>query len=108
MSLGLLTNLSLKLNFFCAWQWLQLSSDIISELFCLSFISLSETEANPEQQTAIQHIVACSAKPAPYLVFGPPGTGIINACMCECPLVLKYENLYSKQFIFICVGQAKQ
>ncbi|XP_026223832.1 putative helicase mov-10-B.2 [Anabas testudineus] len=30
---------------------------------------------NPEQRTAIQHIVSCSAKPAPYLVFGPPGTG---------------------------------
>ncbi|XP_070766761.1 putative helicase mov-10-B.1 [Enoplosus armatus] len=32
-------------------------------------------ESNPEQRTAIQHIVAGSAKPAPYLVFGPPGTG---------------------------------
>ncbi|XP_037835264.1 putative helicase mov-10-B.1 [Kryptolebias marmoratus] len=30
---------------------------------------------NPEQNKAIQHIVACSAKPAPYLIFGPPGTG---------------------------------
>ncbi|XP_037547977.1 putative helicase mov-10-B.1 [Nematolebias whitei] len=30
---------------------------------------------NPEQSKAIQHIVACSAKPAPYLLFGPPGTG---------------------------------
>ncbi|XP_033181193.1 putative helicase mov-10-B.1 [Mastacembelus armatus] len=34
-----------------------------------------ELDNNPEQCTAIQHIVACSAKPAPYLVFGPPGTG---------------------------------
>uniref|UniRef100_A0A3Q3EYN8 RNA helicase n=1 Tax=Labrus bergylta TaxID=56723 RepID=A0A3Q3EYN8_9LABR len=30
---------------------------------------------NPEQCTAVQHIVANTAKPAPYLVFGPPGTG---------------------------------
>lgn len=32
-------------------------------------------EQNPEQYRAVQHIVAGSSKPAPYLVFGPPGTG---------------------------------
>ncbi|XP_033825188.1 putative helicase mov-10-B.1 [Periophthalmus magnuspinnatus] len=32
-------------------------------------------EKNPEQYRAVQHIVAGSSKPAPYLVFGPPGTG---------------------------------
>ncbi|CAL8367026.1 unnamed protein product [Lota lota] len=32
-------------------------------------------EENPEQYKAVQHIVAGSSKPAPYLVFGPPGTG---------------------------------
>uniref|UniRef100_A0AAQ6AGS1 RNA helicase n=1 Tax=Amphiprion ocellaris TaxID=80972 RepID=A0AAQ6AGS1_AMPOC len=32
-------------------------------------------ERNPEQYRAVQHIVAGSSKPAPYLVFGPPGTG---------------------------------
>ncbi|XP_034552700.1 putative helicase mov-10-B.1 [Notolabrus celidotus] len=31
--------------------------------------------SNPEQCSAVQHILATSAKPAPYLVFGPPGTG---------------------------------
>ncbi|XP_049438320.1 putative helicase mov-10-B.2 isoform X3 [Epinephelus fuscoguttatus] len=36
---------------------------------------LLNLEGNPEQQQAIQHIVAATAKPAPYLVFGPPGTG---------------------------------
>uniref|UniRef100_A0A667Y207 RNA helicase n=1 Tax=Myripristis murdjan TaxID=586833 RepID=A0A667Y207_9TELE len=30
---------------------------------------------NEEQCKAVQHIVAGSSKPAPYLVFGPPGTG---------------------------------
>ncbi|XP_008334715.1 putative helicase mov-10-B.1 [Cynoglossus semilaevis] len=30
---------------------------------------------NTEQYQAVQHIVAGSSKPAPYLVFGPPGTG---------------------------------
>ncbi|XP_036958527.1 putative helicase mov-10-B.1 isoform X2 [Acanthopagrus latus] len=35
----------------------------------------SNLESNPEQYQAIQHIVAGSSRPAPYLVFGPPGTG---------------------------------
>ncbi|XP_035008504.2 putative helicase mov-10-B.1 isoform X2 [Hippoglossus stenolepis] len=34
-----------------------------------------DLENNPEQRAAVQHIVAGSSKPAPYLVFGPPGTG---------------------------------
>ncbi|XP_059188712.1 putative helicase mov-10-B.2 [Centropristis striata] len=36
---------------------------------------MTKHEINPEQCKAVQHIVAASAKPAPYLVFGPPGTG---------------------------------
>ncbi|XP_034151905.1 putative helicase mov-10-B.1 isoform X2 [Esox lucius] len=32
-------------------------------------------EQNPEQYSAVQNIVAGSSRPAPYLVFGPPGTG---------------------------------
>uniref|UniRef100_A0A667Y4P6 RNA helicase n=1 Tax=Myripristis murdjan TaxID=586833 RepID=A0A667Y4P6_9TELE len=32
-------------------------------------------KGNEEQCKAVQHIVAGSSKPAPYLVFGPPGTG---------------------------------
>ncbi|XP_056886470.1 putative helicase mov-10-B.1 [Takifugu flavidus] len=32
-------------------------------------------ENNPQQSAAVQHIIAGSSKPAPYLVFGPPGTG---------------------------------
>ncbi|KAK2851431.1 hypothetical protein Q5P01_007707 [Channa striata] len=34
-----------------------------------------QLERNPEQYRAVQHIVSGSSKPAPYLVFGPPGTG---------------------------------
>lgn len=30
---------------------------------------------NLQQIAAVQHIIAGSSKPAPYLVFGPPGTG---------------------------------
>ena len=32
-------------------------------------------EKNEEQRCAVQHIVAGTSRPAPYLVFGPPGTG---------------------------------
>ncbi|XP_024148851.1 putative helicase mov-10-B.2 [Oryzias melastigma] len=32
-------------------------------------------EKNPEQYRAVQQIVTGSSRPAPYLVFGPPGTG---------------------------------
>lgn len=34
-----------------------------------------QLENNPEQHTAVQRIVAGSSRPAPHLVFGPPGTG---------------------------------
>lgn len=30
---------------------------------------------NDEQEQAVQKIVSGSSRPAPYLVFGPPGTG---------------------------------
>ncbi|MES9903743.1 MAG: AAA domain-containing protein [Sedimenticola sp.] len=30
---------------------------------------------NREQQQAVTNIVAGTSKPAPYLIFGPPGTG---------------------------------
>ncbi len=32
-------------------------------------------EKNAEQKDAVCNIVAGTSKPAPYLVFGPPGTG---------------------------------
>ncbi|XP_052781823.1 putative helicase MOV-10 [Mya arenaria] len=35
----------------------------------------SDLERNHEQLCAVQHIVAGTSRPAPYLVFGPPGTG---------------------------------
>lgn len=35
----------------------------------------SKLEGNIEQYTAVCNIVAGVSKPAPYLVFGPPGTG---------------------------------
>ncbi|XP_066519855.1 putative helicase mov-10-B.1 isoform X2 [Hoplias malabaricus] len=34
-----------------------------------------DLETNPEQNAAVQHIMSGQSKPAPYLIFGPPGTG---------------------------------
>uniref|UniRef100_A0A3B4BM13 RNA helicase n=1 Tax=Periophthalmus magnuspinnatus TaxID=409849 RepID=A0A3B4BM13_9GOBI len=39
------------------------------------FMFNRQLENNPEQYAAVQRIVAGSSKPAPHLVFGPPGTG---------------------------------
>ncbi|XP_041050921.1 putative helicase MOV-10 isoform X4 [Carcharodon carcharias] len=45
-------------------------------------------ENNPEQATAVNCIVSGLSRPAPYLVFGPPGTGktvtIVEAIKQEC------------------------
>uniref|UniRef100_A0A7N6FEU8 RNA helicase n=1 Tax=Anabas testudineus TaxID=64144 RepID=A0A7N6FEU8_ANATE len=41
----------------------------------LSIMFNRQLENNPEQHAAVQRIVAGSSKPAPHLVFGPPGTG---------------------------------
>lgn len=38
-------------------------------------LSNRDLESNPQQSSAVQQIVAGASKPAPYLVFGPPGTG---------------------------------
>uniref|UniRef100_A0A672R5R3 RNA helicase n=1 Tax=Sinocyclocheilus grahami TaxID=75366 RepID=A0A672R5R3_SINGR len=37
--------------------------------------ALRSLDKNPEQKNAVCNIVAGTSKPAPYLVFGPPGTG---------------------------------
>ena len=41
----------------------------------LNFRSFYDRDLNSEQQQAVQKIVSGSSRPAPYLVFGPPGTG---------------------------------
>ncbi|KAH8402341.1 hypothetical protein KR009_011436 [Drosophila setifemur] len=38
--------------------------------------------SNPEQMQAVQQIALCKKLPAPYIVFGPPGTGK-TATICE-------------------------
>ena len=42
---------------------------------CFNFSSYYDRNLNSEQQQAVQKIVSGSSRPAPYLVFGPPGTG---------------------------------
>ena len=37
--------------------------------------SFYDRTLNSEQQQAVQKILSGSSRPAPYLVFGPPGTG---------------------------------
>ena len=43
----------------------------------LCFVRLydRQIEQNAEQFLAVKHIVAGTSRPAPYLLFGPPGTG---------------------------------
>ena len=41
--------------------------------FC--FRSFYDRNLNDEQKQAVQKILSGSSRPAPYLVFGPPGTG---------------------------------
>ena len=46
--------------------------------YCNLFLVFSffyDRNLNSEQKQAVQKIVSGSSRPAPYLVFGPPGTG---------------------------------
>ncbi|XP_077581896.1 putative helicase mov-10-B.1 [Stigmatopora nigra] len=51
-----------------------LASKTASNIPRLSFFN-RQLANNPEQVKAVCHIVAGTSKPAPYLLFGPPGTG---------------------------------
>lgn len=43
--------------------------------FSLSSLYDRNLESNPEQYMAVKQIVSGVSRPAPYLLFGPPGTG---------------------------------
>lgn len=55
----------------------------------------SKLEKNPEQYHAVQHIVAGSSIPAPYVVFGPPGTGTASNRNVTLPSVFKQACVQS-------------
>ncbi|PSN57275.1 hypothetical protein C0J52_02562 [Blattella germanica] len=54
---------------------------------------------NPEQQQAVRNIVSGTAYPAPYLIFGPPGTGK-TVTVCEAITQLYY--LKPDEHILVC------
>ena len=62
------------LCFFSLWWSVSLLSDIYKSVVTFRMFN-SQLENNPQQHAAVQRIVAGSSKPAPHLVFGPPGTG---------------------------------
>nr|XP_014347304.1 PREDICTED: putative helicase MOV-10 [Latimeria chalumnae] len=47
-------------------------------------------EKNPEQYAAVEHIVMGTSRPAPYLIFGPPGTGKTVTMVEAIKQVLRY------------------
>lgn len=78
-----------KLQYFLKSQEMLLASKLFVQVWLSAVLIMSlclfadrlfdkQLEDNPEQYQAVQHIVAGSSRPAPYLVFGPPGTGTSN------------------------------
>uniref|UniRef100_A0A8C6P2U8 RNA helicase n=1 Tax=Nothobranchius furzeri TaxID=105023 RepID=A0A8C6P2U8_NOTFU len=64
---------SVKLGFWNVTR--TILSDALPVFLSLCRLFDQQLERNPEQYQAVQQIVAGSSRPAPYLIFGPPGTG---------------------------------
>ncbi|XP_077369046.1 putative helicase mov-10-B.1 [Festucalex cinctus] len=75
-----------------------LASKKVADVPKLSFYN-RQLEANPEQSKGVCHIVAGTSKPAPYLVFGPPGTGKTNT-MVEA--IKQIDKLHKDCHILVC------
>ncbi|XP_019633546.1 PREDICTED: putative helicase mov-10-B.1 [Branchiostoma belcheri] len=54
---------------------------------------------NEEQNQAVRHIVAGTSRPAPYLIFGPPGTG---KTMTTVEAIKQVYRLHPKSVILAC------
>ena len=56
-------------------------------------------ESNPEQLQAMKHIVRGTTRPAPYIIFGPPGTGKTVSLVEAIKQVVKH---FPKAHILAC------
>ncbi|KAK1796461.1 hypothetical protein P4O66_009518, partial [Electrophorus voltai] len=61
-----------------------------------------DVESNPEQNAAVRHILCGTSKPAPYLIFGPPGTGK-TVTLVE---AIKQATTLSLSLIYMCVNKS--
>ncbi|XP_073243084.1 putative helicase mov-10-B.1 isoform X2 [Porites lutea] len=64
--------------------------------------SFYDRNLNSEQKQAVQKIVSGSSRPAPYLVFGPPGTGK-TVTLVEA--IKQVHNLIDSSFILACAPE---
>lgn len=61
---------------------------------------------NKEQLAAVKHIVCGTSRPAPYLVFGPPGTGktfTLVEAIKQVPMlyILTVDNNFNYSMLYI-------
>ncbi|KAJ7370129.1 Helicase MOV-10 [Desmophyllum pertusum] len=64
--------------------------------------SFYDRNLNSEQQQAVQKILSGSSRPAPYLVFGPPGTGK-TVTLVEA--IKQVHSLIDSSFILACAPE---
>ena len=71
--------------------------DIFVEIYLYLFICRfydAKLESNVQQSRAVRNILAGTSRPAPYIVFGPPGTGK-TVTMVEAMKQVNHRDLLS-------------
>lgn len=61
------------MDYFIIWNYIIIMT--LNECMCCSDIEWINTNMNEQQQQAVRKILNKTAHPAPYIIFGPPGTG---------------------------------